>query len=132
MRWLLVLGAEQRYEHTLDEAETLLLELGEVARLTGVQLTDAADGGPRRFRNCLMTLDCDLSRDAVRDALKRIERALGRGLGDGVPIDIDLLACAVADGPWMPDPHALAKHEFAAPHVRGLLDAAGVAGLPRE
>ena len=129
MRWLLVLGAEARFEDTFDAAEAMLLDLGDVARLTAVRLTEASDGSPRRFRNCLLMLRCALPREALREALKRIERTLGRGEADGMPIDIDMLACAGDDDSWRPDPHAVAKGEFMAAHVRVLLDEAGVHGL---
>jgi 7,8-dihydro-6-hydroxymethylpterin-pyrophosphokinase len=128
MRWLLLLGAEARYDDALDLACGHLATLGELRLLTGIRLTDAADGSGRRYRNRLVSVASDSPRDALVDACKRIERALGRGTLDGVPLDIDLLASADGNG-WRADAHALAKREFDAPHVRLLLREAGLEAL---
>jgi 7,8-dihydro-6-hydroxymethylpterin-pyrophosphokinase len=129
MRWLLLLGAEARYGDSLDIARVRLAALGDVRPLTEVRLTDAADGGGCRYRNQLVSLEHEGSREALVDACKRIERALGRGTGDGVPLDIDLLAYADGSG-WKAHTHAIAKREFDTPHVRLLLREAGLLVFP--
>lgn len=134
MRWLLLLGAEARYDGSLEVARKQLAALGELQPLGGERLTGAADGSDRRYRNQLVSLVHDGPRAALVEALKRVECALGRGAHDGVPLDIDLLACSGDDG-WHADAHALAKREFEAPHVRLLLEEAGLAhrlGAPRS
>lgn len=128
MRWLLLLGAEARYGDSLDAACIHLAALGELQPLTQPRLTDAIDGSGRCYRNQLVSLACDSPRGGVVESCKRIERMLGRGSRDGVPLDIDLLACADG-GRWRMDAHALAKREFDAPHVRLLLEEAGLADL---
>lgn len=126
MRWLLLLGAEARYAGSLEAARSRLAALGELQALTAERLTGAADGSERRYRNQLVALVHGGPRESLVEALKRVECALGRGARDGVPLDIDLLACGEADG-WRADAHALAKREFEAPHVRLLLAEAGFA-----
>ncbi|GHA78448.1 2-amino-4-hydroxy-6-hydroxymethyldihydropteridine diphosphokinase [Cognatilysobacter bugurensis] len=126
MQWLLLLGAEAQHD-TLDAALEALRTLGEVEPLTRERLTDAASGAPKRYRNRLVSLDVPLDREALVDACKAIERAFGRGSVDGVPLDIDVLACCV-DTHWQVDAHARAKGEFDAPHVRLLLADAGLDG----
>jgi 7,8-dihydro-6-hydroxymethylpterin-pyrophosphokinase len=125
MRWLLLLGAEARYDRSLGAARRQLAALGELHALTAEHLTEAADGSARRYRNQLVALAHDGSREVLVEALKRVECALGRGARDGVPLDIDLLACSTGDG-WQADAHALAKREFDSPHVRLLLEDAGL------
>ena len=129
MRWLLLLGAESRYGHTLDDALNELRALGPLQRLTPIVETPAADGGSRRYRNLLVCIDAPGPRSALVAVLKCIERGQGRGTLDGVPLDIDVLACDAGDG-WLADPHALGKHEFDAAHVRRLLHDAGLDGVP--
>ncbi|HEY4555295.1 MAG TPA: 2-amino-4-hydroxy-6-hydroxymethyldihydropteridine diphosphokinase [Lysobacter sp.] len=125
MRWLLLLGAEARYPDTLEAARIALSTFGELQPLTGERLMTDAAGSGRAYRNQLVSLAHDAPRAALVEACKRIERELGRGTLDGVPLDIDVLACA--DGrAWRPDPHATAKGEFDAVHVRVLLDEAGL------
>jgi 7,8-dihydro-6-hydroxymethylpterin-pyrophosphokinase len=123
MRWLLLLGAEARYQASLDTARVQLAALGGLQPLTQARLTDASDGSGRRYCNQLVSLAHDGSRSAVVDACKRIERALGRGALDGVPLDIDLLAHADDTG-WRADEDAIAKREFDTAHVRALLEEA--------
>jgi 2-amino-4-hydroxy-6-hydroxymethyldihydropteridine diphosphokinase len=126
MQWLLLLGAEARHD-TLDAAIDALRALGEVEPLTCERLTAAANGDAMRYRNRLVRLQSTLQRGALVDACKAIERAFGRGRVDGVPLDIDLLACG--DGArWCIDVHARDKREFDAPHVRLLLADAGLDG----
>lgn len=125
MRWLLMLGAEARYAGSLDAARARLATLGELHALTRPQPTDASDGSGRRYCNQLVSLAHAGGRAAVVEACKRIECELGRGALDGVPLDIDLLACDRGAG-WRADPHARAKREFEAPHVRLLLAGAGL------
>lgn len=128
MRWLLLLGAEARYADTLDAAREQLRALGPLQALTGERLMNDAAGGGRDYRNQLVSLEHDGPRGTLAAACKRIERALGRGALDGVPLDIDVLACAQGEA-WEADAHAAAKGEFAAVHVRVLLDEAGLARL---
>lgn len=128
MRWLLLLGAEARYEASLDIARVQLAALGELRPLTQARLTDASDGSGRRYLNQLVSLAHDGSRSAVVDACKRIERALGRGALDGVPLDIDLLAHADGVG-WRAERDAIAKREFDTAHVRVLIAEAGLERL---
>lgn len=128
MRWLLLLGAEARYGESLETARAQLATLGILQPLTDARMTAAADGSGRRYRNQLVILTRDVPRPALVEACKRIERALGRDACDGVPLDIDLLAHCDGGG-WRADAHALAKREFDAPHVRLLLDEAGLGRL---
>lgn len=123
MQWLLLLGAEARFD-TLDAALDALRELGELESLTDERLTDAVGGAPMRYRNRLVQLQASLGRDELVEACKAVERAFGRGRVEGVPLDIDVLACR-PDGCWQVDAHARAKGEFDAPHVRLLLADAG-------
>lgn len=126
MQWLLLLGAEARHD-TLDAALDALRALGEVEPLTRERLTDAANGDARRYRNRLVRLHASFARRDLVGACKAIERAFGRGHVDGVPLDIDLLACR--DGTrWEVDAHARDKGELDAPHVRLLLADAGLDG----
>lgn len=124
MHWLLLLGAQSRYD-TLDAAVEALRALGEVHELAGERLTGSANGAPGQYRNRIVSLRHAGPREALVAACKRIERDLGRGRLDGMPVDIDLLACSDGSG-WQPDPHAVAKREFAMPHVRLLLVDAGL------
>lgn len=127
MRWLLLLGAEAHYGHTLDAAQAQLARLGPLQALTEARRTRDVEGRAREYRNQLVGVSCDLSRDALVEHCKAIERDAGRGVLDGVPLDIDVLACA-SNGCWRRDAHAAAKGEFDAPHVRLLLDEAGLTG----
>lgn len=124
MRWLLLLGAQVHYD-TLAAAVNALRELGEVHELAPERLTAASGGGPGQYRNRLVSIRHPGPREALVGACKRIERDLGRGRLDGMPLDIDLLACTDGDG-WRRDPHAAAKHEFDTAHVRLLLADAGL------
>jgi 7,8-dihydro-6-hydroxymethylpterin-pyrophosphokinase len=126
MQWLLLLGAEARHD-TLDAALEALRVLGEVEPLTRERLTEAANGAPQRYRNRLVRLHAPLERGALVEACKAIERAFGRGRVDGVPLDIDLLACGDGER-WHIDAHAREKGEFQSPHVRLLLADAGLDG----
>lgn len=126
MQWLLLLGAQAQHD-TLDAAIGALRALGEVEPLTDERLTDAASGAPARYRNRLVRLHAVLERDVLVDACKSIEHAFGRGRVDGVPLDIDVLACR-AGAHWQVDAHARDKGEFDAPHVRLLLADAGLDG----
>jgi 2-amino-4-hydroxy-6-hydroxymethyldihydropteridine diphosphokinase len=126
VQWLLLLGAEARHD-TLDAALEALRALGEVEPLTRERLTEAANGAPQRYRNRLVRLHAPLEREALVEACKAIERAFGRGRVDGVPLDIDLLACSDGER-WHIDAHAREKGEFQSPHVRLLLADAGLDG----
>lgn len=126
MQWLLLLGAEAQHD-TLDAALEALRVLGEVEPLTCERLTEAASGAPQRYRNRLVRLHAPLDRSGLVDACKAIERAFGRGRVDGVPLDIDVLACRAGED-WQVDAHARDKGEFDAPHVRLLLADAGLDG----
>ncbi|MFC0679481.1 2-amino-4-hydroxy-6-hydroxymethyldihydropteridine diphosphokinase [Lysobacter korlensis] len=129
MRWLLLLGAQARYD-TLGAAVDALGALGEVHEHAAERLTGSAGGEPGQYRNRLVSLRHAGPREALVAECKRIERDLGRGRLDGMPVDIDLLACAHGND-WQPDPHAVAKREFVMPHVRLLLADAGLeAALP--
>ncbi len=125
MRWLLLLGAEARYAGTLEAAHAQLAALGRLQVLTEPRQTRDTDGSGREYRNQLVSVACDASRSALVEACKAIERTVGRGVLDGVPLDIDLLACAPAHL-WQRDAHADAKREFEAAHVRLLLQEAGL------
>lgn len=125
--WLLVLGSDADDGAPLDATLAELAKLGQVQPLTPPRRSRDDNGAARWFTNRLVRLDSALEREGLRTRLRAIERGIGRSeRRDDVPIDIDLLACALDGAGWQLDPHAAAKGEHQRPHVVALLHEAGI------
>jgi 7,8-dihydro-6-hydroxymethylpterin-pyrophosphokinase len=128
VRWLLLLGSSRAADTLLHEALHQLGELHGAARLlTPIRRFPADDGSDLAFYNALAEWTPADDRLDAQARIRQIEAALGRDRSrdDEVAIDIDVLA-RFTHGQWRAHPHALDKHEFARPLVRGLLQQAGV------
>lgn len=126
-----MLGSNRRDERLVREAINGLAALGELCQLTQIRHLPAHDGSAVDYWNVLVTLQRPGSRAGLVPMLKQLERDAGRGSDPPgrVSLDIDLLAVRAGEG-WQPDPHALAKQEFAKAAVQQLLREAGIVLAP--
>jgi 2-amino-4-hydroxy-6-hydroxymethyldihydropteridine diphosphokinase len=128
-RWLLLLGSNLPHDGCMTAALARLSQCGETTALTPIRRFAAHDGGRGEYFNALATLASELDAPALAGRLKQLEAELGRrrDASGQVAIDLDILACADADGAWRADAHAMAKREFVQPPVASLLREAGIA-----
>lgn len=126
-----MLGSNRGDDRYVREAISALAALGGLRQLTQIRHLAAHDGSADDYWNVLVALQWQGSRADLVARLKQLERDAGRGSDPPgkVSLDIDLLAARAGRG-WQPDPHALAKKEFAKAAVQLLLREAGIALAP--